>query len=142
MTAVVPMIAADMAGHPPLHEGTEGRMGGGLQDQMKMIWHQTETKDLDRMSGFRYGEQVEERGEVAVLVEDRGAAVPAIEHMVGVPGDLTTRNARHGVNTVGEDQARRQEKSSLSPFPSLFRRQSKTRPPLSGSADSGATLER
>ncbi len=54
------------------------------------------------MLGFRRGEQVEEGGVVTLLVEDRSTAVPAIQDMVGVPGDLTTRNPRHGENRVGE----------------------------------------
>ena len=110
MTAVVPMIAADMTGHPPLHEGTERSFRHRLHDEMNMIWHQTEAKECDGMLGFRRGEQVEEGGVVTFLVEDRRAAVPAIQDMVGVFGDLTRRNLRHGVNRVGEIGAQATEK--------------------------------
>ena len=102
MTAVVPMIAADMTGHPPLHEGAERGFRQRLHDEMKMIRHQTEAQECDGILGFRRGEQVEEGGVVALLVEDRSATVPAIQDMVGVPDHLTTRNPRHGVNRVGE----------------------------------------
>ena len=102
MTAVVPMIAADMTGHPPLHEGAERGFRQRLHDEMKMIRHQTEAQECDGMFGFRCGEQVKEGGVVALLVEDRRAAIPAIQDMVGVPGHLTARNPRHGVNRVGE----------------------------------------
>ena len=102
MTAVVPMIAVDMTGHPPLHEGTERGFRHRLHDEMKMIRHQTEAKECDGMFGFRRGEQVEARDVVALFVKDRCAAVPAIQDMVGVFGDLTARNPRHGVNRVGE----------------------------------------
>jgi hypothetical protein len=37
MTAVMPMLATDMAGHPPLHEGAQGCLGGRLHNQMEMI---------------------------------------------------------------------------------------------------------
>ena len=47
---------------------------------------------------------------VALLVEDLSAAVPAIQDMVGVFGDLTRRNLRHGVNRVGEIGAQATEK--------------------------------
>ena len=102
MTAVMPMVAADMTGHPPLHEGAERGVRHRLHDEMNMIRHQTEAQEFDGMFGFRRGEQVEEGGVVALLVEDRSAAVPAIQDMVGVPGNLTARNPRHGVHRVGE----------------------------------------
>ena len=102
MTAVVPMIAENMTGHPPLHEATQRRFRGRLHDEMKMIRHQTDAKEFDGMLGFCRGEQVEEGGVVALLEEDRRAAIPAIQDMVGVPGHLTARNPRHGVNRVGE----------------------------------------
>ena len=95
VAVVVPMVAANVARHPPLHEWTEGGGGGRLHHQVKMIRHQAEAQDLDGVGGFRRGEQVEERGIVAVLVEDRGAAVPTIQYMVGVSGHLSARNPRH-----------------------------------------------
>ena len=96
MTPVVPMVAADMTGHPPLHEATQCSGCGRLHNQMKMIRHQTEAKHVDGMLGFRRGEQVEEGGVVAIFMKDHGSAVPTIEHMVGMAGDLTARNAWHG----------------------------------------------
>ena len=61
-----------------------------------MIWHQTEAKYVDWMPGFRRGEQIEEGGVVGLLVKDHGTAIPTIEHVVGVPGDLTAKNTWHG----------------------------------------------
>lgn len=95
MTPVVPMVAADMTGHPALHEAAQCD-GGRLHNQVKMIWHQTEAQHVDWMLGFRRGEQVEEGGVVALLVKDHGTAVPTIEHVVSVVGDLTARNAWYG----------------------------------------------
>jgi hypothetical protein len=46
------------------------------------------------------GEPVEQGGVVAVLVEDRGATVAAIQHMVDVSGHLSARNPRPGTRTV------------------------------------------
>ena len=85
MTAVVPMIAADMTGHPPLHEGAQRRGRGRLHHEMNMIRHQTEAQERDGMRGVRRGEQVEEGDVVALLVEDRRAAVPAIQDITGLP---------------------------------------------------------
>jgi hypothetical protein len=61
VTVVVPMVAADVAGHPPLHERAEGSVGGRLHDEVKMIRHQAEAEDLDGMPGFGSGEQVKKR---------------------------------------------------------------------------------
>lgn len=110
MTAVVPMIAPDMTGHPPLHEGTERARGGGLHDEVKMIGHQADAEELDGVGGFRGGEQVEKGGVIAVLVEDRGTPVPPIEDMVGVSSRFSTRNSRHEKSTVRETGVERQEK--------------------------------
>ncbi len=105
VAVVVPMVAADMARHLPLHEGAQGAVGGWLYDQVEMIGHQADADDVDRVLRFRRGEQVEERRVVAVLVEDRSATVPAIEHMVGVSGHLSARNPGHRKSTVHETGA-------------------------------------
>ncbi len=94
--SVMAVIAADMAGHPPLHERIECLPGGGLQHEVKMIRHETEAEYLKGKFPFRHGEQAEERGVVALLLEDDGTTVAATENMAGVPSDLTTRNPRYG----------------------------------------------
>jgi hypothetical protein len=110
VTVVVPMVAADVAGHPPLHERAQGRNSRGLHDQMKMIGHQAEAEYLDGMPGFGSGEQVEKGGVVASLVEDRRAPVSTIQHMVGVSSDVSTRNPRHGKTTGRQTGGWRQGK--------------------------------
>lgn len=110
MAAVMAMVAADVTGHPPLHERAEGGLGGRLHDQVEMVGHEADAEELDGVLGFRRGEQVETGGVVALLVEDRRAAVPTIEHMVGVPGYLSARNPRHSRSTVREIGAEAQEK--------------------------------
>ncbi len=95
MAPVMAMVAANVAGHPPLHERAECGGCGRLHDQVEMIGHQAEAKDSDRVRRFRGGEQVEEGGVVAVLVEDCRAPVPAIEHMVGMARHLSAWNPRH-----------------------------------------------
>ena len=110
VATVVPMIAADVAGHPPLHEQAECRVGGRLHDQVEMIGHEAEANDFDRVLRFCRGEQVDERGVVAVLVENPRATVPAIEHMVGVSGYLSAWNTRHEKSTVRQTGTETQEK--------------------------------
>ena len=94
MAPVMAMVTA--AGHPPLYERAEGGGGGRLHDQVEMIGYEAEAEDFDRICRFRGGEQVEERAAVAVLVEDRGTAIPAIEHVVGISGHLSAWNSRYG----------------------------------------------
>jgi hypothetical protein len=53
-------------------------------------------------------------------VEDCGATVPTIQHMVGVTSDVSPGNTRHGRHSVGDDRVGRQAKNSLSPFPLLY----------------------
>ena len=78
MTAVMPMVAADMTGHPPLHEGAQRSPCGRLHDEMKMIGHEAEAKEFDRVFGFRRGEQVEEGRVVPLFVKHRRAAIAPI----------------------------------------------------------------
>ena len=105
MTPVMPMIAAHVAGHPPLHERAESGVGGRLHDQMKMIGYEADAEELDGVFSFRHGEQVEKCGVLAVLVEERGATVPTIQHIVGVSGHLSARNPRHGGSTIRQTAA-------------------------------------
>lgn len=107
---VMAMVAADVAGHPPLNEEAEGCIGGGCHDEMEMIGHQAEAQYLDGMPGVGRAEQVEKIVVVAIFVEDCGASVPTIQHMVGVPSDVSARNPRHGTTTVRHTGGGRQEK--------------------------------
>ena len=116
VTSVMPMIATDMTGHPPLHKRAEGGLSGWLHDQMEMIGHQAETENLDGMSGLGRAEQIEEGGIVAVLVKDSGAAVATVQHVIGMADTVAARNARHRGVTIEGEEFGRQWKSSLSPF--------------------------
>ena len=86
VTAVVPMIATDMTGHPPVHEGAEGRITDWLEYKMKMVGHHAKGEYLHGMSGSRGGEQLQKGSVVAVGVKHGGAAVAAIEDMEGMAG--------------------------------------------------------
>lgn len=96
MTTVVPMIATDLTGHPPVHEGAEGRITDWLEHKMKMVGHHAKGEYLDGMSGFRGGEQFQKGSVVAVGVKHGGAAVAAIEDMEGMAGQMAARDAGHG----------------------------------------------
>ena len=95
VAAVVLMVATHMTGEPPLHEVAEGIRCGGLQHEMKMVGHEAEAKALDRIAGFRVGEQMEKGAIVRVFMEDCRATVATVEHVVDMAGDLTAWDARH-----------------------------------------------
>lgn len=95
MAAVAPMVAAHVAGEPPLHKRAQGVRGRGLQHEMKMVGHEAEAKDFDRVAGFRVREQAEEGAIVPIFVKDSRAPVASIEDMVDVAADLSTRDTRH-----------------------------------------------
>ena len=95
VAAVVPVIAADVTRQPPLHQPTEGVAARRFQDEMKMIGHQAEAQDFDRIFGFGDGQQVEKGAVVAVFVKDRRAPVATVDDMVDVAADLTARETRH-----------------------------------------------
>lgn len=115
MTTIVPMIATDMAGHPPLHKRAEAGVAGWLQDKMKMIGHQAEGEQLHRILRFGSGEQIQKGPVIPIGMKHGRAAVAAIEDMEGVASEMAARYAGHG----GEGKRERggmQRKSSLSPF--------------------------
>lgn len=96
MTPVVMMITPHMTGHPPLHKGPERIAFGRLQDEVKMVGHQTESKHFDRIGAFGNAKQIEEGPVVTVLMEDDGASIPTINDVVDLSGHLPSWNARHG----------------------------------------------
>ena len=49
MTSIMAVIPPDMTCHPPVHERTQARLRGGGHHEVKMIGHQAEAKDLERM---------------------------------------------------------------------------------------------
>ena len=75
-----------------------------------MIRHQAEAEDLERMLGFGRGKQLQEGRIVGLLVKDSGPTIATVQHMVGVPGDLSTRNTRHRAYTIREWGGETQEK--------------------------------
>jgi hypothetical protein len=109
------MIAALVTGQPPLHYRAEGGRGLGLRHEVEVIRHDAETKPREGELLLGDREQVTEGMVVGVLVEDGRQPVTSVEDMIDVPGDLTTRDARHS----GDGTARwngRARKSSLSTF--------------------------
>lgn len=122
VTPVMPMVAPHVTGQPPLHEGTQGLVSHRLKHQVEMVGHQTQPEHLHGVFDLGRGEQVEEGAIVSLLVKHDGTAIAAIEGMIGVSSTLTAGNARHQDGTLRQVHRRRQEKSSLSPFPIQFKR--------------------
>ncbi|MDO8356624.1 MAG: hypothetical protein Q7U76_09570, partial [Nitrospirota bacterium] len=64
-------------------------------NQVKMIRHEADAKQVDGEFGYCRGEQVEEGPVVAVFME-AGPTVPSIQNIVGVPSNLSEWDSRHG----------------------------------------------
>ena len=98
VAAVVPMVTAHMTGQPPQHDATEGASARRFQHEMKMIGHQAEAEDFDRIFGFGEGQQVEKGAVVAVFVKDRCAPVAPVDDVVDIPSALLSPGqTRHDV---------------------------------------------
>jgi len=67
-----------------------------LDHEVKVIGHQAEAEEHHRMFGLSGGKQVEEGAVVPVFVEDRCAAVSAVDDMVSETGNLSARDTGHG----------------------------------------------
>lgn len=111
------MVAPDMAGHPPLHKRAEGFCRSGRNDEMEVVGHQAEAKDLDGMPGFLRAEQIEEGGIVGGLVKDGGTTVATVQEVIGMPGTVAARDARHRNHTVHELEGGEQGKVACPPLP-------------------------
>jgi len=65
---------------------------GWLHNKMKVIRHQADAEHLNGKFRFCLGEQIEEGGVIAVLVENRCTTVPPIQNIVGVNRYLSAWN--------------------------------------------------
>ena len=95
-TVIVAMVAADMACQQPLHELAKCHVRGRLQDQMKMIRHQTKREDLYAVAGLGCRKQLQEGFMVFSLVKNLSAGIAAVNHMLSITGRLTPRDSWHG----------------------------------------------
>lgn len=75
-TVVVPMVAANVAGEPPLHDRAEGGRGFRLQDEVEVVRHHAEAEQRDGELLLRAGEQVAEGPVVGSFVKDGARPLP------------------------------------------------------------------
>lgn len=102
MTSIMAVIPSHMTGHPPLHQWTDRVGGRGRHDEVKMIRHQAEAEDLERMADFGLSKQLKEGSIVSGLVKDGGSTIATVQDVVRVSGSLSPRNARHRTCTIRE----------------------------------------
>jgi len=96
VTPVMLMIAPDVIGHPPLHEGIEFFTGSGRDHEMEMVGHQAEAENLNGMPGFGLAEYIKKGLVVPILSENGRAPVSTIQNMERMPSDLSSWNPWHG----------------------------------------------
>jgi hypothetical protein len=92
---VVPMITADVSRQQPLHELTQRAVMPRLQHEMKVIRHQREGEDLDRVAGFGECQDGQEGFVILGFVKDRRATVPSVDNVIRETSLLPTRDPRH-----------------------------------------------
>ena len=80
--AIMPMVAANMAGHEPLHEFVEMFRLLRLYKQMKMVWHQTPGAQPDRKSFPRLLHNFREGQIVAILVEYLLSTIAPVDDVI------------------------------------------------------------
>ena len=78
----------------PFHAGHEVGLGG-LDDQMKMIRHETIGMDLPTGLAAGLGEGVQKPLTIQVVAENKFATVTAVQDMVNRPGILNAKFACH-----------------------------------------------
>ena len=93
--AIMLVITTHMARQQPLHELTQRSLVRRFENEVKVIGHQAETKQLNSLSFLRVSQERKKRFVVLSLVEYRGAAIAAINNVVDVAALLSSWNSRH-----------------------------------------------
>src|SRR5450756_385012 len=92
---VPPVEPGGVGAEKPAHTGHQ--VGSGrLQDEVKMVAHETEGVDLPVSLGAGFGEGLEETLAIQVVVENRFPSIPTIHHMVDRAGIFDAQLPRHG----------------------------------------------
>ena len=77
-TAIVPMVAANMSRHEPLHPATQVPVVMGPQEQMKVIAHQAVPCQPHRDMVVSLKEEIDKCRIILILVEDPLACISPI----------------------------------------------------------------
>jgi hypothetical protein len=93
---VVLVVAADVGGQQPHHVVAQVAVGARPEDQVEVIRQQAVGEEADRGALAGLAQQVDEGGEVAVLVEEGAAAVAPVEDVVTVAALGSAGVAWHG----------------------------------------------
>jgi hypothetical protein len=78
-----------------MHKAAQGAVVFGLHDQMKMIGHQTKTKDQHRNFDRGMAERLEKGLVVPVFVKDLLPIVAAIDHVIANAANRRSCGAWH-----------------------------------------------
>ena len=82
---VVPMIAANVRRHEPLHSATEISIFMRPQQQVEMVCHQTISSQPHRHFFVSLPHQTHKRREVVILMKNGMATIAPVEDMVIKP---------------------------------------------------------
>lgn len=93
--AVVAVIPPDMRGHQPLHPAAQVAVVVRPEHQVEMVGHQAQCEDAHGQALAGGLKQAKEGVVVVGLLEDGGAAIAPIEHVVDDPADTRASGSSH-----------------------------------------------
>jgi hypothetical protein len=72
------VIVAHVASHKPLHAAAEHSTAFRLNNKMKVVWHETISKEVNAIFFFRHPNQLNECAVISMIVKDYLAAVSSV----------------------------------------------------------------
>ena len=91
---VPPLEASSIGAEKPFHPSHQRRLRR-LDQQMKMVGHQTIRMHLPSTPDTRFPQRLHKALPVAIILEDRFASITTIHHVIDRSGILDSQFARH-----------------------------------------------
>src|SRR5271157_1464822 len=89
------LVPTDMGRQQPVNPPADVPIVPGPKNQMEMVGHQAIGQDPHGLPKRCFGDHVEERLKVLVLVENLRAGIAPVEHVIAVTSGRRSRRARH-----------------------------------------------
>src|SRR5260370_29915898 len=96
---IVGMPSLRVGQRQPMHEIGQLAILAGPQHQVPMVWHQAIGEQAHSMHMFlRFGDNVQERFEVKVLVKNWQPSIASVEDMIEIAAQRCSPRPAHGVD--------------------------------------------
>src|SRR5271157_4392275 len=97
------LVPTDMGRQQPVNPPADVPIVPGPKNQMEMVGHQAIGQDPHGLPKRCFGDHVEERLKVLVLVENLSAGIAPIEHVIAVTSGRRSRRARHDETPISRE---------------------------------------